>query len=315
MEKTALAFAEIKAKLGLIDLNSLAKTFFEQKIIHNLEYLRSPEKIEICDIYFHELYLTFKILQSRLRTPAINTLLFTFMDLKQSNNNNLNNKNILRKILDCMFYILNETKISVPLLRKQKSFKKHLGEKEDVLLYFNFMKKRITNFLNKRNKFFEKCNHKTQEFYFYLVNDFEGLIKKNLEKAHDNNCYQYGDFNIQDYFKSDAHFELKVFYNNRIEKKNFLKKTINEDLLVNKNIFEDKTEQIQALWLNKKKVEDFSFLNKKRFKCDYFNNGFYDRKNESDVFLNRIEAKEPCEKRLFSVNGNKITSIYNGNKK
>jgi len=226
LEQTALAFAEIQAKLEQIDLNSIAKIYFEHKMIHNLEYLRSPEKIEVTELYFNELYETFKILHSKLNTPGLNTLLITFMDLKQSFC--LDNKNNLRKLFDCMFKILNETNLSIPLIQKEKSFKSNFNTKistdltdDSQLRYFHSIDKAIKMFLSRRNNFFELSNHKSKEFYFYLVNDFEMLIKTQVRKAE--NCYyQYCEFNIQDYFKSDAHFDLKVFYNDKVNKKSYL---------------------------------------------------------------------------------------------
>lgn len=325
MEKIGSTFEEIANKLNKIDLNAIAKIYFENKIINNQDYLKNPEKIEIAEFYFNELYEIFKILSIRVNPPILQYILNVFMDLKQHYNFNM--KNHPRKILECVFDIIKETKINIPLIKKEKNTIKievyNLDEIEEKELYFYDINKKIKKFLSNKNKLFDKCNFKTQELYFYLVNDFN-ILMKNQSKDEDKNK-QFINFDIKDYFKSDSHFELKVFYNDRINKKYFSNQ---EGKKITKPLNIEENKDYMFLHENKddRTEKDLYFLNKKRYIDSRFepnilsdtkknlNINIYQSSENTSNILKGLDYKRQLDKGQFRHSVQKITSIYNGKK-
>jgi len=236
---------EINKKLDKLDLNSLSKDYFEKKVIFNIDCLKHPEKIEITNLLFNELYQIFKILITKLNVCEINLFNQIFFFLRESISSN--SENYMINIIHLIFGFYQEFKLNIPLLKKENKYKeqneKEIGDFPEYNIYFLQFENKIRKFLENRNNFLNICKKKTKEFYNYLMNDFEKLI--NLKRKTVVGFPQFFSRNIEDYFKSDSHFEMKVFYEDSINKKIFYKEKLYQGNFMN----------IEELEINKKLEE------------------------------------------------------------
>jgi len=280
-------------------------------LINNLEYLKSPEKLELFELYINEIFEIFKILSFKLNSISITNLRNIFLDLKhnfyQDYNNNIN------FLLSYFFKMLEEMNMKVPYIKKEKNIR---NEKNCVVaedfdeerrLFFILFNKKIKKFLKENSKLFEFGRLKTEQFYNYLIYDFNNMIigkPKNTDKIYNG----LSNLDISYYLKSQNDFVIKIYKDN-IFLENDIIKSKKENNFLNKKRY-NKNDDFE---LEKKNINnDFSNLicEKRNIKNEDINE---DINEDPNIYSFKYSMHYEKKKKNLSLNFNKITTIYKKN--